>query len=429
MKIRTSMAVIAATALPLLTACGATPPAKSEQAAEITLWSFVKASDTVVKTFNESRKGFRVKLETVPSGPEYYSKLSNAVKAGTVPDVALVEFMRLPEVVSTGQLEDLTASAGPLVAQRFPAQVRNLVELGQKTWAVPRDVGPMMLYYRKDFFAKHKIDVPATWEEYREAAGKAKKADPRARAGVFWNNDASVLTGLAWQAGAKWFRAEGGAWRVDLDGEPSRKVAAYWESLVKDDLVRPLPALMDAFWQSVKAGETVAYVCASWCAGGLQATVPDQKGKWALAPLPTWDGKPASGMYGGSAFGVPKGAKHAAQAMEFIKWITTDPEGMKAWVSSGTSSMFPADPALVSVVKQSFKTDYFGGQDIYATGATSYDSVLPGWTWGPAMGTTFTSIIDSLGKMQNGSPLSGALTGAETATVSDMKSRGLSAQS
>ncbi|GAA2212531.1 sugar ABC transporter substrate-binding protein [Nonomuraea monospora] len=427
MKIRKSMGLTGAiVSLCLLAACGGTDGSVAATTDEITFWSSVKASDVVTQKFNETHQDFKVKLESVPSGAEYYNKLANAVKAGTVPDVAQVEFMRLPEVAGTGQLEDLTASVGAVVAEKFPPQVQQLVNLGGKTWGVPRDTGPMMLYYRKDFFDQHEIDVPATWEEYREAAEKTKKADPKARAGVFWNNDASMLTALAWQAGGRWFGTQGDAWQVNLDDEPSKKVADYWQGLVRDDLVRPLPALLDAFWQSVKAEETVAYVCASWCAGGLQATVPDQKGKWAVAPLPTWDGKAASGMYGGSAYAVPKGAKHAAQAAEFIKWITTDPEGIKAWVSSGTSSMFPADPALVDVVKQSFPTGFFDGQDVYATGRTAYDSIVPGWTWGPAMGTTFTSLVDSLAEVKDDAPLSGALTTAETATLADMKARGLS---
>lgn len=176
----------------------------------------------------------------------------------------------------------------------------------------------------------------------------------------------------------------------------------------------------------MQKGQTVAYVCASWCAGAQQATVPDQKGKWAVAPVPTWDGKPASAMYGGSSFVIPKGADNSGAAAEFIKWITTDPEGMKAWVSSGTSSLFPADPQLVPVTKAAFPTDYFGGQDVYAVGAASYDAIRQGWQWGPVMGTTNTAIVDQLPKVADGSvTLSGVLSTAQQATVAQMKQRGL----
>src|SRR5690606_15680682 len=99
------------------------------------------------------------KFEAVPSGQEYYSKLTNAVKAGTVPDVAVVEYPQLPEFATQGKLETLSASLGPLVKEKFPKPVRQLVELGGQTWGVPRDAAPLMLYYRKDFFKTHGISV------------------------------------------------------------------------------------------------------------------------------------------------------------------------------------------------------------------------------------------------------------------------------
>ncbi|MGW8887445.1 ABC transporter substrate-binding protein [Streptomyces sp. NPDC055749] len=412
----------------LATACGGSDSggsAAEKKTGEVTFWSFVKGSDEVAKAFNKTHPGIKVTFESVPSGQEYYSKLTNAVKAGTVPDVAVVEYPQLPEFATQGKLEDLGDRLGPLVDDHFPESTQQLVELGGQTWGVPRDAAPLMLYYRDDFFKTNKIDVPKTWDEYRNMTGQVKKADPKARGGVLYTDNPGLLTALAWQAGGKWFGTEKDAWKVSLDDAPSRKVADYWGDLAKQDLVHSLSSL-DPFWTSVQQSRTVAYVCASWCAGAQQATVADQAGKWSVAPVPTWGGKPASAMYGGSSFVIPKGAKNSGAAAEFIKWITTDPEGMKAWVSSGTSSMFPADPKLVPVTKAAFSTDYFGGQDVYGVGSESYDAIVPGWTWGPVMGTTNTAIVDQLPKVAEGKvKLVDVLTGAQKATVEDMERRGM----
>ncbi|MCZ0982480.1 sugar ABC transporter substrate-binding protein [Streptomyces diastatochromogenes] len=390
----------------LLTACGGGTGGQDASAGgaktgKVTFWSFLKGSDHVAEAFNRTHPGIQVTFETVPSGQEYYSKLTNAVKAGTAPDVAVVEYPHLPEFASQGKIEDLSGTLGPLVKDRFPEAVRQLVDLGGRTWAVPRDAAPLVMMYRKDFFTAHEIAVPTTWAAYRNMTEQVRKADPEARGGVLFTDNPGLLTALAWQAGGRWFDAGQDSWKVTLDDDPSKKAAAYWGDLAREDLVRSLSTL-DPFWTSVQKGRTVAYVCASWCAGAQQATVPDQKGKWALAPVPTWDGEPASAMYGGSSFVVPKGSRNSGAAAEFIKWITTDPEGMKAWVSSGTSSMFPADPALVPVTKAAFGTAYYGGQDVYAVGKASYDAVRPGWTWGPAMGTTNTALVDELPKVAGG---------------------------
>ncbi|MCX4548558.1 extracellular solute-binding protein [Streptomyces sp. NBC_01387] len=412
----------------LVTGCGGSDHAGSaaeKKTGEVTFWSFVKGSDKVAEAFNRTHPGIKVNFESVPSGQEYYSKLTNAVKAGTVPDVAVVEYPQLPEFATQGELESLDKTLGPLVNDHFPKSVSRLVQLGGRTWGVPRDAAPLMLYYRKDFFKKHRIDVPTTWDAYRDMTVRVKKADPKARGGVLFTDNPGLLSALSWQAGSKWFSTQQDAWKVSLDDAPARKVADYWGGLARQGLVQSLSTL-DPFWSSVQQNRTVAYVCASWCAGSQQATVADQAGKWAVAPVPTWDGKPASAMYGGSSFVIPKGARNSGAAAEFIKWITTDPAGMKAWVSSGTSSMFPADPRLVPVAKAAFPTDYFGGQDVYAVGSKSYAAVVPGWTWGPVMGTTNTSLVDGLPKVAEGKvTLPDVLAGAQRATVKDIKHRGM----
>lgn len=416
------------TALALLaTACGGAGEgaSRADATGKVTFWSFVKGSDQVAAAFNRTHPDIEVTFETVPSGQEYYSKLTNAVKAGTAPDVAVVEYPHLPEFAAQGKIEDLSDTLGPVVRERFPEAVRQLVDLGGRTWAVPRDAAPLLLMYRKDFFTRHGITVPTTWDAYRTMTEQVKAADAEARGGVLYTDNPGLLTALAWQAGGRWFSAGEDSWKVTVDDTPSTRTAAYWGDLARRDLVRPTSSL-DPFWTSVQKNRTVAYVCASWCAGAHQATVPDQAGKWAVAPVPTWDGKPASAMYGGSSFVIPKGAGNSPAAAEFIKWITTDPEGMKAWVASGTSSMFPADPSLVPVTKAAFGTDYYAGQDVYAVGAASYGAIRHGWTWGPVMGATNTAIADELAEVADGTvTLPGVLARAERTTVTQMRQRGM----
>ncbi|GLW05184.1 sugar ABC transporter substrate-binding protein [Microtetraspora sp. NBRC 13810] len=414
-----------------MAACGgtdsSTPQAESGGGpVTITFRSFVKGSDVVTAAFNKTHKDIQVKFENVPSGADYYTKLASSVKAGNAPDVAVVEYNQLPEAVSQGELEDLTASAGSLVSEKFRPPVQALVNLGGKTWGVPRDVAPLVFFYRKDFYDKHKIEPPKTWDDFTKAMEAVKKADPEARGGVFQTGDPDALAAFAWQAGAKWYGTQGDAWKVDIDDAASKKVADYWNDLVVKDLVAQFNTVSDdAFFQALQKGQVVSYVCPNWCAGALQSTVPDQSGKWAVAPVPSWDGQPASGMLGGSSFTIPKGSKHPEAAMEFIKFITSDMEGMKAWLSSGTSSMLPAAPDLAPATSV-FKLDFFGGQDIFSVASKAYESIPAGWAWGPTAGVTETAINDQLGKLATGEVrLADVLTSAEQATVADLKTRGL----
>ena len=51
--------------------------------------------------------------------------------------------------------------------------------------------------------------------------------------------------------------------------------------------------------------------------------------------------------------------------MEFIAWQVSHPDALRARLSSGTSSQYPAVPGLVAVGRKAFDRSYYGGQDIY----------------------------------------------------------------
>ena len=97
-----------------------------------------------------------------------YDKFAKGIKPGNAPDVMNVDYQALPDLVTQGLLADSSELLGETVA-RAPKRVRALVTLGGKEWAAPFDVAPQVVYYRKDLFEKHEIDVPRTWEEYEPA--------------------------------------------------------------------------------------------------------------------------------------------------------------------------------------------------------------------------------------------------------------------
>lgn len=435
-SVRSTGALVGAvTSLALaLTACGGaakTPEPGTANAAQakptaLTLWSWIPANKDVVAAFNASHPDIQVKFEQIPAGMAGgYEKMTNAVKAGQVPDIVQVEYNALPELVTQGAIADLTEAAGDLVKTNFPQQIQEQTTLGGKTWAVPFDAAPQVFWYRKDFFDKNKIDVPKTWDEFAAAAAKVKKADKKVRIASFWNNDAAVFQGLAWQAGGKWFGIDGDAWSVAIDDEPSRKVAAYWQDLVDKDLVRNEQGWSEGWTKNLVDGNTIGYLGASWTGGGLRTTAPEQSGKWAAAPMPNW-GTPASGQVGGASYTQLKGAKNTEAAMEFMKWATTTPEGVKARLGSGTSSALPAKPELVEAAKASFDTTYFGGQDIYAVTSAQVATIQSGWVWGPVQILANTKFNEAEAKIADGSgSLADALTATKEAAKAEITTRGM----
>ncbi|MFC5803467.1 ABC transporter substrate-binding protein [Streptomyces formicae] len=396
-------ATIAALGL-FATACGGDSGGSSDAASDgrpvtITYWSWTLGAKATAEAFNKSHKDIQVKFTEIPSGGDGYSKMSNAVKAGNAPDVATIEYQMVPEFASQGNLVDLTEHAGDTVKEKFPQPIQDLVTFGGKTWTVPFDAAPQMYYYRTDLFKKFGIEVPKTWDEFKTAAETVKKKDKTVRLASMPKSDAALFASLSWQAGSKWFSTEGDAWKPAVDDAGSKKVAGYWDDLVKNDLVQTFTGWSPEETKARVEGKTLSFLGASWSAGGMKTSLPDLKGKWAAAPIPHW-GTPASGNYGGTSYGVLKGSKHAEAAAEFIKWVTTNGDAVKARLSDAKSpsSALPANPEMRAVAAAQFDTAYFNGQDLYKLASEQVDTIVPGWTWGPNQMDVYTAIQDETAK-------------------------------
>ncbi|MGW0769134.1 ABC transporter substrate-binding protein [Streptomyces sp. NPDC002676] len=426
-------ATVGALSLSLVAACGSGSSSGGSAASgpvRITFWGWAKGTEDVVKAFNASHKDVQVNFEQIPSGVAGgYAKISDAVKAGNAPDLFNVEYAALPDFVNQGAVQDITSLVPDSLRSKYLPQAVQLTTLAKRTWGLPLDAAPQALFYRKDLFAKAGITTPPkTWDEYRADAAKLKKAEPKTRIGTFFPDDPSTLEALAWQNSAHWFTSSSDTWKVGINAPETKRVADYWQKLISDDLIRVQPSFSQQWTASLQKGETAAYVGAAWGGGVLQSTLagaPDAAGKWAVAPVPTWNGKPASGMLGGSTFAVSKDSKKAKAAVEFATWATTTPEGIQARIASGTSSLFPADPDLVPTAKAAFKTDFYGGQDIYSVFVDESKAILPNWQWGPVMGITNNAMKDAFGKLGSGGTVGAAVDASQQATVAEIKSLGL----
>ncbi|MFG2846992.1 ABC transporter substrate-binding protein [Kitasatospora sp. NPDC048296] len=415
-----------------LAACGSGGSSDSAGSGPVTItfWGWAKGTQDVVNAFNASHPDVHVDYQQIPSGiAGGYAKLSDAAKAGNAPDVFNVEYAALPDFVSQGAVQDITKLVTPDLKAKYLPQVFQLTTLGQRNWGLPLDAAPQALFYRKDLFDKAGITAPPkTWDEYRADAEKLRNAIPDTRIGTFFPDDPSPLEAMSWQAGAHWFTGVGDTWSVDIGGAETKRVTDYWQQLISDDLVRVQPSFSQQWTASLQKGETAAYLGAAWGGGVLKSTLagtPDAAGKWAVAPIPTWDAQPASGMLGGTTFAVSKNSKKAKAAVEFATWATTTPEGIKARIASGVSSVFPAAQDLVPGAKAAFNTDFYGGQDIYSVFIDAAKSIKSDWQWGPAMSVTNSAMADVFGKLGQGGTVQQGIDAAQQGTVAAMKNRGL----
>ncbi|WP_461163181.1 ABC transporter substrate-binding protein [Arthrobacter sp. R4-81] len=403
----------------------ASPASTEQETVEITFSSWLKGSKQVVEAFNAAQDDVNVTFNEVASSKDNYPQLTNQVKAGNAPDVITVEYPRVAEMASQGVLKDISNEAGDLVKDSFSESTQSLVNFGGSTWSVPLDAGVLQMYYRADLFEQYGIAVPKTWDEYKAAAEKVAAADPNVRLGASAVGDPALYAALAWQNGAKWGALDGDSWKVDIDTEETKEALKVQQDLVDAKLLwtGDAPVLQ----QKQAAGQLLSVISGSWYGAGLQATYADQAGKWRVAPVPAPTSEPASALYGGSTFGISENSTKAEAGVKFIEWMTTNPEGIKARIAGGTSTVFPVNEEARKAASAAFAPDFFGGQNIYDVAAEGLAAVPDGWVWGPGTATTLAKLTDESAKVKAGTTkLTDIFAPTQEATVSELKNRGIS---
>jgi multiple sugar transport system substrate-binding protein len=423
-------------ALPLtgaVSACsgrGATTAGGTSGTTHITFWSALRGSQQVVDAFNRTHDHVQVDFQQIPSGTQGgYAKLSNAARAGNAPDVATIEYPQIPGFAIDGVARDISGMISDTLKAKLLPQALGLTTFQGRTFSVPLDVEPMVMHYRTDLFEQYGLHVPRTWEEFAELARTVKRKAPERRLALFPTDSlATPFAAYCWQAGAQWFDTSHGAWNVSLADAPTRRVASYWQKLMDEDVVFVNAMDSRQYDAQVADGLVLTRLTGAWDAGAQMKAQPGLKGKWRIAPLPQWDeSHPAVGTHGGSTFAVTKDSRHPEAAMEFIEWQVSHPDALRARLSSGASSQYPAVPGLVPVDRKAFDRSYYGGQDIYTLFDQEARKIRDGWVWGPRMTATGKVMQDGFARVSGGQgSLIDAVRAAQDGTMPDLKALGLS---
>ncbi|MBB6348689.1 multiple sugar transport system substrate-binding protein [Nonomuraea muscovyensis] len=429
--------VAAATAIGLAAACGggggqASPAAGGDpaQPVELTFWSWVPDIQKAVDQFNAAHPGIKVKLETITPGPDGgYAKMLAAVKAGNAPDVAQVGYDSLPSFLVNGALEDVTEHARDDAATFVDWQWQTGV-FGGKVYAIPQASGPMGFYYRKDLFDKWGIEAPKTWDDFAAAAATIRQKDKDAYISTFAANQAPWMISLAQQAGRQWFSTEGDAWKVTIDNPDTRRMAAFWQKMLDDKLLKTEADLSNAWYKDLQTGGIVGWIGGSWGDAIIRGNAPDTSGKWAVAPMPQWAGATtftSASWAGGSASAILKGTDNPAAATEFAVWLNSDPRSVNTLLSAGYGWPSIKDTSqITNLQKDDTVFPFYGGQNIWDVFKESDAAVTMDWRWPPVSDALYASLTDNAkAAVQGQGTLTDAFVKTQQAMVEQLRAKGL----
>ena len=345
-------------------------------------------ADGVVKEYPNVKFDI-VKLENPDA---LVTKLQNAIKAGKgAPDILPVEYQTIPQLALGGALADLSEYGVGEYKDAFTESTWSSVNVDGQILAVPSDSGPMVMIYNKNMYDAAGItQPPTTWDEFATASAAIHAADPGAY--IANSGDAGFFTSMIWASGGQPFQADGDKITIDLQDAGSKKFADFWsERLVADEL-SGLSTWSDEWSKALTQDKLATLMMGSWMISGMDDY--GDAGKWRVAPMPSWDGKPASAENGGSGLAVSKQSAKKAAAAGVLKFLA-EGEGRVLINANGFPSTI-ADLENPEFVDQPFEV--YAGQPANQIGAASAESVVPGWQYLPYQGYANNVFGDSVGK-------------------------------
>src|SRR5690625_3445575 len=414
----------AALAGPALTGCGAT---SGGTPIELTFWTWAPGIEEVVALWNQQNPDVQVLVSRQDAGDAAVTKLLTAVRAGNgAPDVVQAEYQSITSLVAFDAIDDISEDLDPGTAEHFAEGIWSSVGIGDGgVYAIPQDTGPLQFYYREDVFEDLGLSAPETWEDYAEAARAVHEADPSMYLGTFSSTDPGLFVGLAQQAGASWWEIEGERWKVEIDAEPTRRVAEFWGGLVEEGVISTEPMYTPQWNAALNDGTQIGWVSAAWAPGVLEGNAGSTAGSWRMSTIPQWEpGANATGNWGGSATSVVVGSDHQAEAVRFAEWMNTSAEGVLALVED--SGVFPADLADAEAALEA-PPEFFSHQpDFYERSTHNADGVAP-FTFGPNVNVTYSLFNDAFGiatRTATAAAFEEAVTTVHEGTVADLENQG-----
>jgi multiple sugar transport system substrate-binding protein len=317
---------------------------KKEGPVVVTFWSLFTGGDgeffdAMVEEFNATHDDIHLKTDTVKFD-NYYTKLTAALAAGNAPDMIVIHQGNLRNYIPSGQLlaldrylKDMNAPMDDFVE----APLKDCMFDG-KTYALPLDVHPIIMFVNTDLLAQAGIKkVPTDIDELTMAAKAIQMKT--GKMGVACDNTTAVykaytLTRLffsmMYQQDGTIFNEDNSA--ATFNNEKGLVALKTLQNMVNKDQITPKGLDYDTSVNSFKLGEAGFHFNGVWATG----TFEKQSGLNFLAvPLPGLVGK-ASSWGGSHTLAIPankaKNPEHVEAILECMLWLT---EHGEMWAKAG----------------------------------------------------------------------------------------------
>lgn len=291
-----------------------------------------EAFDKVIASFEEAHPDIKVKWNTFDH-EGYKTSIRNFLTAEP-PDVASwYAGNRMAPFVEAGLFEDVTDLWEEAGLNESLASAAGAMTIDGKKWGVPYTYYQWGVYYRKDIFAEHGIEVPKNWEEFLAACAKLKENDitPITIGTKYLWTAAGVFDYLNLRTNGYAVHNDLTAGKIKYTDDRIKKTFDHWDELVKPGYFIENHAAMS--WQEALApmvqGKAAMYVMGNFAVAPLrEAGLTDDQLDFFQFPMINPDVKMAEEAPT-DTFHIPAQAKNKEDARTFLKFLATkETQGM-----------------------------------------------------------------------------------------------------
>lgn len=294
---------------------------------EVVLWNQIfedwnrQWCEKMAEEFNaDPNQKYTIKQEFV-DGAAWDEKMAAARAAGVMPDMYLVNYSNLKWNAVDGYITPLDDLIPQKAWDDLHDNVKEMITVNGKKYAYPQLLEPaVVMYYRKDLLAEKNLNVPKTWDEFKQVAKALTTEDMY---GATMNYEWSMW-GWEHTAAGHWPIADDWA-SANVEDQGYVDLLRFIGDLYADESV-PLQPLegYNGSAHLVADGSAAITFSGSWGIAAILHDFPDMAEKIGVAPAPTKDGSPFHSTVGGWTYVIDAKSKNPQGAAAYIHWLLGD---------------------------------------------------------------------------------------------------------
>ncbi len=309
-------------------------PAQHTGTIEVWSWDIAaKSLGALVPAFNTNYPNISVNVNMTGANmpARFFLSLSAGVGA---PDISQIEIREAPRYAATGQLADLTEVAAKY-RHAFPESFWANCEYDGRIYAIPWDMGPCAVFYKRDIFNLYGIDPNQieTWDDFIEAGQHIleQSGGHTRMLALSTGRMQGMFEILMQQNGAQIFDDAG---RIVINSPEAREVLSLIKRLLDSGICYGARPWTLEYMAGLKNDTIATYPTAVWFGGTIKDTVQDfagQASNWGVFRLPAiTSGGLRNSNLGGSVLIIPKQSTQKEAAWVFLEYALCTIEGQIA---------------------------------------------------------------------------------------------------